>query len=105
MLGIFLRFAEPENVFVRLLVLEVRLTVEVLGFDIADALGYGTINQQHVAWKELVFFHFNDTADLDLMRLHLPHFTLASVYCHAASVVLLVVRLVAFSVLEYVFYH
>lgn len=89
----------------RLFVLEVRLAIEVLGFDIADTLGYGTVNKQHVAWEELVFFHFNDAANLDLMRLHLPQLTLASVYCHTASVVLLVVRLMALSVLEYVFDH
>jgi len=58
---------KSEYTLIRLLVLEVCLTVQVFGFDVADTLRDGGVEKEKVAWEHLVFFDLNDLANKNVL--------------------------------------
>ena len=55
----------PE-VFGNALILEVCLTIEVLGLYVADALIFRALDHDHISWEKLVLCHFDEVSNLDV---------------------------------------
>jgi len=63
--------AEVNELFDALLVLEIGLSIEVLGLDVAKAFGGRAVEQDQVRWEVLVPAYFDDHAYMELFPLQL----------------------------------
>lgn len=85
--------------------LEVGLTVQVLGFDVGDTFRRGAVQQNQISWEELILLCLDNHTDLEVLPLHLRELTRVRVAHEHLPVVLEVVRLVSLHVLEYILDH
>ena len=87
------------------LVLEVGLSIQVLGLDVAQALALAALAQHHVRREELIAVHLHDVPYLDLLPGALLEVGGLLIVDESFLRVFLVVALMSLVVLEYVLDH
>ena len=79
---------------------EVGFSVQIFGFDEADAFLERRVEHVHITWEKLIFIYLYQHADFDVSRLRSFELAFAERQLVILSAVFLVVRLVAFAVFE-----
>ena len=94
-----------DHILLRLLLLQVSLTVQILRLHVAEALGQGGFEEDEVGWEVLILANLYNTANLKLMAAHGMHRFLTSEGSLALSLILCGILLFALIVLHTVLDH
>ena len=89
--AIFFSLGKALHCLIRLLVLQVGFAVEIFRFHIGDTLRERTSKHEHVTGEELILGHFDDAADLNVLRLRVNELVCSSRHTLCDHLVLFII--------------
>ena len=87
------------------LILQVGLTIEILSFDIANALIFSAFDDNHISWEKFILMHFNEITDFNLLPTNLLKVSNTSVESIAKGIILEGVLAMSRVIFVRIFHH